>query len=86
MGWYRVALDAGNAALIWRHYSVHGNCIHYVGGAKERKSLVRGFLGLYFLGLGIWSKNRARLRLCPVTPGVGTQRVLPTPAVTGQRR
>ncbi|MFT5478112.1 MAG: hypothetical protein ACI8Y8_003475 [Planctomycetota bacterium] len=39
-----------------------------------------------FLCLGIWSKNRARLRLCPATPGVGTQRVLPTPAVTGQRR
>ncbi|MFT7479931.1 MAG: hypothetical protein ACI80N_003238, partial [Gammaproteobacteria bacterium] len=41
------------------------------------------FLGFHFLGLGIWSKNRARLRLCPATPGVGTQRVLPTPAVTG---
>ncbi|MFT5051787.1 MAG: hypothetical protein ACI8QZ_003210, partial [Chlamydiales bacterium] len=37
-------------------------------------------VGMCFLGLGIWSKNRARLRLCPATPGVGTQRVLPTPA------
>ncbi|MFT7480834.1 MAG: hypothetical protein ACI80N_004150, partial [Gammaproteobacteria bacterium] len=49
----------------WR--PVHGNRIHCIVEAKGRELLSHGFLGL-----GIWSKNRARLRLCPATPGGGT--------------